>query len=297
MPCSREPARRRLLVLEAAQGDVEARAIVAGEPPGEEPRHPVDAGAADAELVADVEDRDAHAARAAAAASAALPLAIHTIAPESESSTISPAPTSENARALSRGQADLREVEGEQALAQAPAVERDGQGLQQRAERDHQERGAGLERDAEGAGDGEEVEDGQRLDHEARGPGRPDDPHPRAVDVHGPLHDLELLAGPSRSSRGGRAPSAGAPCPAGRRRRRAPRRGARGPGARHARRPARARAAGRRRTPRRRARTARRSRGRGRSRPRPARRSWSRSASSRRGCVRCRRRCCSGGSC
>ena len=53
-----------------------------------------------------------------------------------------PAPTSVKARALSRGQADLGEVDGEEALAQAPAVERDRHRLQQRAERHHQEGGA-----------------------------------------------------------------------------------------------------------------------------------------------------------
>jgi len=99
-PLRREPVARRLRRLEPAERHVEARAVEAGEPPREEPRDPVDAGPGHPELVADVEDPDRH--QVVDGASPA-PREVHTTAPESESRTMSPAPTRLKARALSLG--------------------------------------------------------------------------------------------------------------------------------------------------------------------------------------------------
>ena len=112
MPCSASRSRGGLLLLEPDEAHLEARGVVAGEPPGEEARDPVDARARHPELVADVEDGDGHQDRrrprltrapSRPASADGEPREAHTTAPESERRTMSPAPDeAEGERALAR---------------------------------------------------------------------------------------------------------------------------------------------------------------------------------------------------
>ena len=212
------------------------RSDEAGKPPGEEPRHAVDARAADAELVAHVQHRrPAHRARCSARCARRPDDGAGKRKQDDEPR----ADQAEGERAVAR-QSDLREVNDEDALAYAPAVERDRQRLHQDAQRHHQEAGGRSSGMRSAVRHQVVVADEQRLQRQAAGEGEPDDADPAAVDVHRALHDLETLAGERPAAEARERPSSGARFPAGRRRRPGPRtrhrgrtpRPARPPGAR-----------------------------------------------------------------
>ena len=99
-PLLLEEARGGLSRLQTHERHREARGVETRKPPGKEPRHSVDAGAFHPELVADVHDADGPAHTPWP--STDVRLEVQTTAPDSDSSTISPAPTRLKARALSR---------------------------------------------------------------------------------------------------------------------------------------------------------------------------------------------------
>ena len=137
-----QPRGRGLLMLQPHERRRVARLVVAGEPPGEEARHAVDAGAAHPELVADVEHRDGHRRQAPAdGAARGCRRVSHATAPDSDSSTIRPAPTMEKARALSRGSPTWAKYTVNRPSRRPQPLNEIGHGLQQRAQRDHEEGG------------------------------------------------------------------------------------------------------------------------------------------------------------
>ena len=108
----------------------------------------------DAELVADVEDGDGHPLRRARSPRArAAARDVQTTAPESESSTMRPAPTRLKASALSRGSPTWPKYRVNTLSRSPQPLKEIGTACSKGAERDHQEAGGERQRDAEGVRD------------------------------------------------------------------------------------------------------------------------------------------------